>query len=202
MILSLTLMPVLASLILPRHIEEREPLMMRLAHRINTPLLRFSMNHKALVMSCAAAVMFIAFGLIAPNLGSEFIPRLSEGAIAISVVRLTGTPLDESIKYNTIIEQRVLEQFPDEVAHVWSRIGSAEIATDPMGIELTDIFLAAQAAQAVEEGDNSSGANGSATALFARYAGTEAGVPAADRNAAQRNDFRPADRYRGKIVRR
>ncbi len=52
MILSLTLMPVLASLILPRHIEEREPLMMRLAHRINTPILRFSMNHKMLVMSC------------------------------------------------------------------------------------------------------------------------------------------------------
>jgi cobalt-zinc-cadmium resistance protein CzcA len=85
--------------------------------------------------------MFVAFGLIAPNLGSEFVPRLSEGAIAISVVRLTGTDLDDSIKYNTLIEKRLLAEFPDEIAHVWSRIGSAEIATDPMGVELTDTFI-------------------------------------------------------------
>src|SRR4051794_18606384 len=141
MIMSLTLMPVLASLLLPRRIEERQPLLMRLAHRINTPILRFSMNHKALVMGFAACVLFVAFGLIAPNLGTEFVPRLSEGAIAISVVRLTGTDLDDSIKYNTLMEQRLLKEFPDEVAHVWSRIGTAEIATDPMGIELTDMFM-------------------------------------------------------------
>ena len=141
MVMSLTLMPVLASLFLPRKIEEREPLLMRIAHSINTPLLRFSMNHKVLVMAFAGIVMFVAFGLIAPNLGSEFVPRLSEGAIAISVVRLTGTDLDDSVKYNTIIEQRLLAEFPDEIAHVWSRIGTAEISTDPMGIELTDTFM-------------------------------------------------------------
>ena len=141
MIMSLTLMPVLASLLLPRKIEEREPLLMRVAHRIHAPLLRFSMTNKPLVMAFAGLVMFVAFGLIAPNLGSEFVPRLSEGAIAVSIVRLTGTDLDDSIKYNTLIEKRLLEQFPDEIAHVWSRIGSAEIATDPMGIELTDTFM-------------------------------------------------------------
>ena len=141
MIMSLTLMPVLASLLLPRHIEERQPLLMRIAHRIHAPILRFSMNYKMLVIGFAAVVMFVAFGLIAPNLGSEFIPRLSEGAIAISVVRLTGTDLDDSIKYNTTMEQQILKEFPDEVAHVWSRIGTAEIATDPMGTELTDMFM-------------------------------------------------------------
>jgi heavy metal efflux system protein len=141
MIMSLTLMPVLASLFLPRRIEERQPLLMRLALRINTPVLRFSMNHKPLVLGFAACVLYVAFGLIAPNLGWEFIPRLSEGAIAISVVRLTGTDLDDSIKYNTLMEQRIRQEFPDEVAHVWSRIGTAEIATDPMGIELTDMFM-------------------------------------------------------------
>lgn len=141
MIMSLTLMPVLASLILPRRIRETEPLLMRVAHRINAPLLRFSMNHKTFVMASAGIVMFVAFGLIAPNLGSEFVPRLSEGAIAISVVRLTGTDIDDSVRYNTLMEKRLLEQFPDEIAHVWSRIGSAEIATDPMGIELTDTFM-------------------------------------------------------------
>ncbi|HEX4130918.1 MAG TPA: efflux RND transporter permease subunit, partial [Pirellulales bacterium] len=105
MILSLTLMPVLASLLLPRYIEEREPWLMRLAHRLHAPVLRFSMQHKALVMAFAAAVLFVAFGVIAPNLGSEFVPRLSEGAVAISVVRLTGTDLDDSIQYNTRMEQ-------------------------------------------------------------------------------------------------
>jgi cobalt-zinc-cadmium resistance protein CzcA len=141
MIMSLTLMPVLATLLLPRRIEETQPLLMRIAHRIHAPILRFSMNYKPLVIGFAAAVMFVAFGMIAPNLGSEFVPRLSEGAIAISVVRLTGTDLDDSIKYNTLMEQRLLAEFPDEIAHVWSRIGTAEIATDPMGVELTDMFM-------------------------------------------------------------
>jgi cobalt-zinc-cadmium resistance protein CzcA len=141
MVLSLTLMPVLASLILPKRIEEREPLLMRLAHRIHAPILRFSMHHKLLVIGFAACALFLAFGVIAPNLGSEFIPRLSEGAIAINVIRLTGTDLDESIKYNTQMEKAILARFPDEVEHCWSRVGSAEIATDPMGTELTDMFI-------------------------------------------------------------
>ncbi len=141
MVLSLTLMPVLASFFLPRKISHREPFLMRIAHAIHNPVLRFSMNHKLAVMGFAAAVMIVAFGMIAPNLGSEFVPRLSEGAIAIGVVRLAGTDLDESIRYNTQMERAILAEFPDEVEHVWSRIGSAEIATDPMGVELTDTFV-------------------------------------------------------------
>jgi heavy metal efflux system protein len=141
MILSLTLMPVLASLLLPKKIEEREPLLMRLAHGIHAPILRLCMNHKLFVIGFALCVLVVAFGMIAPNLGSEFVPRLSEGAICINVVRLAGTDLDESIRANTKIEQAVLKNFPDEVEHVWSRIGTAEVATDPMGVELTDVFI-------------------------------------------------------------
>jgi cobalt-zinc-cadmium resistance protein CzcA len=66
---------------------------------------------------------------------------LSEGAIVLGVTRLAGTPLDDSIEYNTQMERVLLSEFPDEVEHVWSRIGSAEIATDPMGVELTDVFI-------------------------------------------------------------
>ena len=79
--------------------------------------------------------------MIAPHLGSEFVPQLSEGAIAINIVRLAGTSLEESIRYNTEMERSILKNFPAEVAHVWSRIGTAEIATDPMGVELTDLFI-------------------------------------------------------------
>jgi cobalt-zinc-cadmium resistance protein CzcA len=141
MVLSLTLMPVLASYLLPRRIEEREPWIMRLAHAIHAPVLRFAMNHKAAILGFAAAVLIVAFGMIAPNLGSEFVPRLSEGAVAIGVARLAGTDLDESIRYNTQMEKAILAEFPNEVENVWSRIGTAEIATDPMGVELTDVFI-------------------------------------------------------------
>lgn len=142
MILSLTWMPALASLLLPRRVVHREPLLMRLAHRIHAPILRFSLRHKTLVVGFAASVMFVAFGLIAPNLGSEFLPRLSEGAIAISIVRLTGTDLEDSVRLNTQMEKAVLAKFRPEVEHVWSRIGTAEVTTDPMGIELTDFYIA------------------------------------------------------------
>jgi cobalt-zinc-cadmium resistance protein CzcA len=141
MVLSLTLMPVLASFFLPKRTEEREPLLMRLAHAIHYPILQFAIHHKLAVMGFAATVLVLAFGLIAPNLGSEFVPRLSEGAVAIGVVRLAGTDLAESIRYNTEMERVILDTFPDEVENVWSRIGSAEVATDPMGVELTDTFI-------------------------------------------------------------
>ncbi len=141
MFLSLTLMPVLASFVLPRRVEDREPLLMRAIKWLYIPALRIAMRNKVFVVGFAAALLFVAFAVIAPNLGSEFVPRLSEGAIAISVVRLTGTDLDDSIQYNTQMEKAVLAAFPDEVEHVWSRIGSAEIATDPMGTELTDMFI-------------------------------------------------------------
>ncbi|HRX81629.1 MAG TPA: CusA/CzcA family heavy metal efflux RND transporter, partial [Pirellulaceae bacterium] len=141
MIMSLTLMPVLASYFLPKHIEEREPWLIRLAKRLYRPVLHFTMHQRTAVIGFALCVLVVAFGLIAPNLGSEFVPKLSEGAMAINVVRLAGTNLDETIRYNTQMERAILSDFPDEVEHVWSRIGSAEVATDPMGIELTDVFV-------------------------------------------------------------
>lgn len=141
MILSLTLMPVLASYVLPKRLEEREPLLIRLAKRLYRPVLHFTMRQKTAVIGFALCVLLLAFGFVAPNLGSEFVPRLSEGAVAINVVRLAGTELEESLRYNTQMERAVLEAFPDEVVHAWSRIGAAEVATDPMGLELTDLFI-------------------------------------------------------------
>lgn len=141
MILSLTLMPVLASYVLPKRLEEREPLLIRFAKRVYHPILHFTMRQKTAVIGFALCVLMLAFGFVAPNLGSEFVPKLSEGAIAINVVRLAGTELEESLRYNTQMERAVLEAYPDEVVHAWSRIGSAEVATDPMGLELTDVFI-------------------------------------------------------------
>ena len=141
MILSLTLMPVLASYVLPKRMEEREPFLIRWIKRLYQPVLHFTMHHKLAVIGFALCLLVIAFGLIAPNLGSEFVPKLSEGAIVINVVRLAGTDLEESIRYNTQMERAILKEFPNEVERVWTRIGSAEVLTDPMGIELCDVFM-------------------------------------------------------------
>ncbi|MCH8922335.1 MAG: CusA/CzcA family heavy metal efflux RND transporter, partial [Planctomycetes bacterium] len=140
MILSITLMPVLVSFFLPKRREVREPLLMRAIKWLYRPVLRFTMDQKWAVIGMAVCVLVVA-GIIALNLGREFVPKLSEGAIAINVVRLAGTDLEESIRYNTKMERALLAEFPDEIDRVWSRIGSAEVATDPMGIELTDVFI-------------------------------------------------------------
>ncbi len=141
MVLSMTLMPALASLLLPRRISEREPLLLRLIKAVYVPVLKRTMRHKAAVLLFGAAVLAVAFGVIAPRLGSEFVPKLSEGAITLGTVRLAGTSLEESVETNTRVEKALLAAFPDEIAHVWSRAGTAEVATDPMGVELTDIFI-------------------------------------------------------------
>lgn len=143
LVLSLTLMPVLASLLLPKQVSEQEPLIVRLAQRVYQPLLHAALRQRVLVLG--AAVTLIGVGvLIARGLGSEFVPRLWEGALIANVVRLAGTDLDESVRYNTQLERFILERFPAEVKHVWSRIGTAEVATDPMGVELTDVFMTLQ----------------------------------------------------------
>lgn len=141
MVLSLTLMPVLASFFLPKRLEEREPLVIRILKRLYAPVLRFTMHHKLAVIGFALCLLVVAFGMIAPNLGSEFVPKLSEGALVVNIVRLAGVDLEESLRYNTQMEKALLKGFPDEIQYVWSRIGTAEVATDPMGVELTDIFI-------------------------------------------------------------
>jgi cobalt-zinc-cadmium resistance protein CzcA len=141
MVLSLTLMPALASLLIPRRAQEREPLLMRLAQRAYAPLLRFATHHKTAVLLLALALLGFA-ALIARGLGGEFVPRLSEGALVGELWRLPGTSLPESVRANTLIEKAILEEFPNEVAHIWSRMGTAEVATDPMVLGQGDMFIA------------------------------------------------------------
>jgi heavy metal efflux system protein len=141
LVLSLTLMPVLASLALPRRIAQAEPLVIRVLKRLYLPILHVTMRHKLAVLGLAVSVLVVAFGMVAPHLGSEFIPKLSEGSIVVNIIRLAGIDLSETIRYNTQMEKALLKAFPDEILYVWSRIGTAEVATDPMGVELSDIFI-------------------------------------------------------------
>ena len=140
MLLSLTLMPVLASLALPRRMEHRENAFMRWLKARYRPALHFSLARPRVVLGAALGALAVA-AILATQLGSEFVPRLREGSIVINTVRLAGVSVDESVRYGIQIERAILERFPDEVERVWTRTGSAEIATDPMGVELSDAFI-------------------------------------------------------------
>ncbi len=78
---------------------------------------------------------------VEPELGAEFVPRLDEGAIALQAWRVPSVSLEESVRQTTLLE-KVLKQFP-EVTTVISKTGRAEIATDPMGVEISDVFVIA-----------------------------------------------------------
>ncbi len=140
LVLSLTLMPVLASLLLPRKIAETEPWLVRLAHRAYAPLLEWALRfRKSTLLGATVAVLLSA--ALAARLGGEFLPKLGEGTLVINVIRLAGVDTEEAAASNTRIERLLLDAFPDEIERAWSRLGTAEIATDPMGVELSDVFL-------------------------------------------------------------
>jgi cobalt-zinc-cadmium resistance protein CzcA len=140
LILSLTLMPVLASLLLPRTPIHREPRLVRLCKRLYEPMLDAVLRLRWLVLGLAGLAL-VGGAVGAGRLGTMFIPRLSEEAVVINTVRLAGVSLEESVRYGTQIEKLLLETFPNEIRYIWSRTGTAEVATDPMGIELTDVFM-------------------------------------------------------------
>ena len=138
--LSLTLMPVLASLLLPRRLEAREGFLIRGLKALYRPLLGTALGWPRLT-ALGAVCALCAAAWLATGLGSEFVPRLREGSIVINTVRLAGVSIDESVRYGTRLEQTLLASYPDEIERLWTRTGSAEVATDPMGLEVSDIFI-------------------------------------------------------------
>jgi cobalt-zinc-cadmium resistance protein CzcA len=99
-----------------------------------------ALRYRWSVTGIGILAVLVGIGL-AFRLGASFIPRLYEESIVINTVRLAGVALDESVRYGTGIEQTLLRKYPDEIREVWSRTGTAEVATDPMGMELTDVFI-------------------------------------------------------------
>ena len=140
-LLSVTLMPVLASFALRGFGPgQREPWLLRQLKQGYRPVLDWALGRPKRVLA-AAALLVMAAGLGATRLGAEFVPRLSEGTLVINTIRLPEVSLEESVRYGTRIEKLLLARFPDEIEQVWTRTGSAEVATDPMGVELSDVFV-------------------------------------------------------------
>jgi cobalt-zinc-cadmium resistance protein CzcA len=136
LVISLTLMPVLATALVRE--EEHEPLIMRLFHRAYRPLARLAVFHPV-VISLVAAGLVAASVPVALRLGAEFMPRLDEGDILIEVVRLPSATLEDSVPLTSRIE-KVLGDFP-EVRTVFCKTGRPEIANDIMGVQQTDVWV-------------------------------------------------------------
>lgn len=137
-VLSLTLVPALAATFLSRDTTEKESVLMRFARSVYEPAIRAALGHRRVTVAIAGVVLAFSFAVI-PFLGAEFVPRLDEGALALQAWRAPSVSLEESIHQTTLIE-RALKKFP-EVTTVVSKTGRAEIATDPMGVEISDIFV-------------------------------------------------------------
>ena len=136
--LTLTLVPVLASLVLRKAEGHAEPRFVERIRRAYLRLLDRTLVRRKLVVAAALGVGALA-AIIGSRLGAVFIPRLDEGDATIQAIRLSSVGLSESIAGTGRVE-RVLRTFP-EVQTVVSRIGSPELATDVMGIELADVFV-------------------------------------------------------------
>ncbi|MGC6441533.1 MAG: efflux RND transporter permease subunit [Rubripirellula sp.] len=138
LVLSVTVMPVLASLFLARRVKQRETFVVRKLKSTYQPLLLFSMKRPVFMMMASVA-LFIASVVLASGFGVEFVPKLDEGDIAIQATRLPSVSLETSIEMTKAME-RTLLKFP-EVKTVVSKTGRPEIANDPMGVYQTDIFI-------------------------------------------------------------
>jgi len=138
LILSLTLVPVLCSLLFAAGVKEREPWLVRRLRERYKGVLAAALAHPKTLIGGAVGLLVGALVLF-PFIGKEFVPTLDEGDIVINVTRLPSISLDDSLRINGEVE-RALMQFP-EVKTIVTRTGTDEIGVDPMGPELSDIFI-------------------------------------------------------------
>ncbi|MBI2517219.1 MAG: efflux RND transporter permease subunit [Opitutae bacterium] len=136
LVLALTLMPALSAWFLRGRIDERDGWLVRIAKTVYSPLLRTALRGRWLVMA-AAVLLFAAGGWMFNRLGAEFIPQLDEGSITIQMIRGNSVGLGASLELQEQTERFLLKRFP-EISHIYARLGTAEIATDPMGPNLSD----------------------------------------------------------------
>jgi cobalt-zinc-cadmium resistance protein CzcA len=138
MILSVTFVPAAIALFLSGKVEEKESAAVAWAKKAYMPALEAAMRNKGLTVTLAVAIVVLS-GLLTTRMGSEFVPSLNEGDIALHAIRIPGTSLTTSIEMQNEVEKKI-DAFP-EVERTFSKIGTAEIATDPMPPNVADIFV-------------------------------------------------------------
>ena len=138
MILSLTFVPAAVALFITGKVSEKKNPIMRGAEWLYRPVLQAALRFRWLMVIAALASVGGA-GWLASTMGSEFIPQLDEGDVTVQALRPPGTSLQQSIDMQDILERRLMS-FP-EVQDVFSRIGTPEIASDPMPPSISDTFV-------------------------------------------------------------
>jgi len=138
LILSLSFVPAALALFVTGRVEEKESPLMVHARRLYAPALDAALRLRGAFMIGAVALVAIA-GFAATRMGSEFIPNLDEGDVALHALRIPGTSLSQAIAMQKTLEAR-LKRFP-EVERVVAKIGTAEVATDPMPPSVADTFV-------------------------------------------------------------
>src|SRR5690606_32916430 len=138
MVLSLTVVPAAVAVFLRGKISEKESVVIGVTKKVYAPLLGLALKFRWLVVGLATLLVGVCLWL-ASTLGSEFVPQLNEGDIALHAMRIPGTGLEQAVEMQEILEQRI-KSFP-EVDKVFARIGTAEVATDPMPPNVADNFV-------------------------------------------------------------
>jgi len=138
LILSLTFVPAAVALFVTGKVEEKDSFLMRGARRLYAPALEAALRMRVAFVA-VAVLLVLAAGFAASRMGSEFVPNLDEGDIALHALRIPGTSLTQAVRMQAVLEQR-LKQFP-EVERVAAKIGTAEVATDPMPPSVADTFV-------------------------------------------------------------
>ena len=138
MVLSVTFVPAMVALLVTGKITERENILIRAARAVYLPVLRLCLRFR-IAVALGALALLAGTGWLATWLGSEFIPSLDEGDVAMHALRIPGTSLSQAVAMQNSLEAR-LRGFP-EVKHVFTKIGTAEIANDPMPPHVADCFI-------------------------------------------------------------
>ncbi|WMS87884.1 efflux RND transporter permease subunit [Pleionea litopenaei] len=138
MLLSLTVVPAAVAIFMRGKINEKESAVIRHTKSIYQPLLTMALRFRWLVISSATALVAACLWL-ASTLGSEFVPQLNEGDIALHAMRIPGTGLEQAVEMQEVLEKKI-KAFP-EVDKVFARIGTPEVATDPMPPNVADNFV-------------------------------------------------------------
>jgi cobalt-zinc-cadmium resistance protein CzcA len=139
LVLSLTLMPALCSLLLTRKIQEEDNAFLRVTKSLYGRVLTAALRLRWII--AAGAILLFAGSLwLFSRLGAEFVPTLDEGSIAGMLYKPVGLNVDEAIRSDREIETRLLREFP-EISRIFSRIGTSEVATDPMPLNESDVYI-------------------------------------------------------------
>lgn len=138
LVLSLTFVPAAIALLVSGKVAEHEPAILRWLRNGYEPALRFALRWRQGVLIGAVALVLLSL-VTASRMGAEFVPQLDEGDLAVQALRIPGTSLSQSVQMQFVLEKRLAE-IP-EIDKVFARIGTAEVASDPMPPGIADTFL-------------------------------------------------------------